>query len=64
MVADGSKSEAKSVGVDISTVSRVGMLVSVMMGGGSLILFSAKVVERPPKINNNESVPKRMLPPS
>ena len=66
MVAEGSKPGDTSVGVNTSatTTANVGRLVSVMVGRrGSLILLSAKAVERPPKMNKKESVPKRMLPP-
>ena len=69
MVAEGSKPGDTSVGVNtsvttVTTASNVGRLASVMVGRGSLILLSAKAVERPPKMNKKESVPKRMLPPS
>ncbi len=64
MVGEGTKSGAGNVGVDKSAVSRVGTGVSVMVGGDSLIRFSANVVESPPRTSKKEREAKRMLPPS
>jgi hypothetical protein len=66
-VADGDATpvtEGSKLGVEVDPASRVGRLVSVVVGDGCFIPSSANAAESPPKTSKREIAAKRTLTPS